>query len=795
MQNRPRARKKFVSGGSSHPTSHSSSGHSSSGGYGGGYSGTRGGGGGGLLKIIILVILLLGGGGGALSGGLGDILGGGNDITSLVSGGSGTQSGWLMKSNSGVLNSKVSSDARAKYTKIKGLGKDKVTIMVYMCGTDLESRAGMATSDINEMLSADVSKDISLIIYTGGCSGWKNSKISSRANQIWQVKNGKFICLDKNAGTGAMTDPATLTKFIKWTAKNFPANRNELIFWDHGGGSVSGYGYDEKNKYSGSMDLSKIDRALTNAGVKFDFVGFDACLMATAETGLVLADHADYMIASEETEPGIGWYYTNWLTELSEDTSKETVQIGKRIADDFTDQCGKRCRGQLTTLSVTDLAELSETLPSKLKKFSSKSSDMIEDGNYGQLATARSGSREFARSSGGIDQIDLAHFAKMTDNASGEALAETILDAVKYNITSNNMSNAYGLSIYFPMNKSNKVDSISKTYKDIGMDKEYTNCIKRFAQMQVSGQAVAGGTQSPMQSILGGMLGSGSGSSYSSGSYSSGSGSLGSLLTGSAAQSLVGSLLSGGRSISDAGIEGLSSSNSEFMSEDLLDAGKVAEYVTENRLVDSDLKWKKNDDGDKVIKLSEAKWKNVRSVDMNMFYDNGDGYIDFGLDNVYDFDDDGNLLPDVDGTWLALDNQPVTYYHDETLEMGGDAYQITGHVPVRLNGNRADLIITFDNENERGRISGVRFEYDDSTTETQAKAKTDLEQGDKIRFLYNCYTYKGKLNKDVPMGRTLVINDPEDIDISNVRVGGGKSKITFKFTDLFGQEYWTEELN
>lgn len=793
MQNRPRARKTFVSGGSSsnHSGSHGG-GHGGRGGYGS--RGAGGGRGGGLIKIIILVVLLLGGGGGALGGGLGNLFGG-QDFTSLVTSGSGTQSGWLMETNSGRLNTKVSSDARAKYTNIKGLGKDKVTLMLYMCGTDLESRAGMATSDLNEMLSADISDNVNLIVYTGGCSGWKNSKVSSRVNQIWQIKNEKLICLDKNAGTGAMTDPATLTSFIKWTKKNYPANRNELILWDHGGGSISGYGYDEKNKYSGSMTLAGIDKALTAAGVKFDFVGFDACLMATAETALMLNDHADYMIASEETEPGIGWFYTNWLSELSADTSMETIQLGKRICDDFTDKCAARCPGQQTTLSVVDLAEASCTIPSTLKKFSAKSSDMIEDGSFQNLAQARSGSREFARSSG-IDQIDLAHFAKLMDISQGDDLAQSILDSVKYNKTSANISNSYGLSIYFPFRKVNKVDTISKTYKEIGMDKEYTSCIKRFAQMQVSGQAVAGGTQSPLQSLLGsaGNGSSGGNSNASNSSASSGSG-ISDLLTSGQAQSLLTSIFSGGRSINQAGIDELDASNSNFMSdENSLDPKDVAEYVTEHRISGSDLDWKENSDGDKVIQLSEEKWKMVSSVDMNLFYDNGKGFLDFGLDNVYDFDSEGNLLPKDTGTWLALNGQVVTYYHDDTQEMGGDAYQITGHVPAKVNGVRADLILTFDNENEQGRISGLRYDYNEKVTDTQAKSKTELEAGDRIQFLYDYYTYNGKHHQDTAMGRILTVRDPEDIEITNENVGSGKSKITYKFTDLFGEEYWSEEL-
>ena len=106
------------------------------------------------------------------------------------------------------------------------------------------------------------------------------------------------------------------------------------------------------------MDLAEIDQALTNADVAFDFIGFDACLMANTETALMLAEHADYLIASEETEPGIGWYYTDWLSALSKNTSMSTVQLGKNIADSFVSRCQQQTPGQGATLSVIDLAEV-----------------------------------------------------------------------------------------------------------------------------------------------------------------------------------------------------------------------------------------------------------------------------------------------------------------------------------------------------------------------------------------------------------------------------------------------------
>ena len=33
---------------------------------------------------------------------------------------------------------------------------------------------------------------------------------------------------------------------------------------------------------------------------KFEIIGFDACLMATVETGYVLKDYADFMLASQK---------------------------------------------------------------------------------------------------------------------------------------------------------------------------------------------------------------------------------------------------------------------------------------------------------------------------------------------------------------------------------------------------------------------------------------------------------------------------------------------------------------
>ena len=695
-----------------------------------------------------------GSGSGSLNGAIGNILGGSSST------------GWSDSSNSAQVNNTVASGIRDRYTEMLGGGRDEITIMVYMCGADLESKSAMATKDIMEMTKATLSDNIHLIVYTGGAKKWNNQVISSQTNQIYEVKSGGLRCLVQDAGSSAMTKPETLASFIKWCSQNYPANRNALIFWDHGGGSVSGYGYDEKYASSGSMSLEGISSALKSAGTTFDFIGFDTCLMATVENALMLDNYADYMIASEETEPGIGWYYTDWLTKLSRNTSMGTVEVGKNIVDDFVATCESQCRGQAATLSVVDLAELAHTVPAPLKSFSQSLSSLITNKEYKQISDARNGTREFARSSA-IDQIDLVHFAKNIGNTESSALAKAILAAVKYNRTSSNMSNAYGLSIYFPYRKVSSVDKAVKTYNAIGMDESYSQCIREFASLEVSGQVSTGGTTSALPSLLGSFGGS------------SASGSTDMI------SSLLGSFLGG-----DFGsMSGFSSGNTGFFSGRSLSTEDTVSYIADNFFDGSALTWTQNADGDTVISLPEEQWSLVEGLDLNAFYDDGEGFIDLGLDNVFDFDDEGNLLASTDRTWLAVNGQPVAYYHEFTQGEGDDLV-IFGRIPALLNGERVDLLVTFDSANPHGAITGARAVYADGETETVAKSETELNVGDTLDFICDYYTYDGEYENSYFLGEQMTVS--ENMEISNVDVGDGTLRITYRFTDLYQQHYWTE---
>ena len=713
---------------------------------------------------------ILGGSDGGFS--IFDLIGGASSMP-MTSGLSTASSSFGNSSDSMQLDRSVVSGARAKYTKLLGNGQDTVTLMLYMCGSDLESRSAMASRDLQEIAKAKYGDNVQVIVYTGGASSWHIRNISSQVNQIWRVRNGRLEQLSANEGTAAMTNPDTLSGFIAYCKKNYPASRYALILWDHGGGSVSGYGHDEKNTRAGSMTLPNIQKALKNGGVKFDFIGFDACLMATVETALTCADYADYLIASEETEPGIGWYYTDWMTTLGNNTSIATIDLGKEVCDSFVSACQTGARGQMTTLSVVDLAEFSKTVPTQLNAFSKTVTGLVKDGNYKQVSDARYGAREFAASTR-IDQVDLSDLAQRVGGDAAQGLVSAIDGAVKYN-RSGSLTGAHGLSIYFPYRKAGNVDKAVNSNNAIGMDASYSECIRAFASVEVSGQAAMGGTSSPYSSL--------SGASYSSSS-------------GDMISSLLGMFL-GGDTSSMGGMGSLDFLSGRVMSDDAL-----AAYISGNALDGAKLRFEDNANGEKVLSLTAEQWALIHDVDLNLFVDDGEGYMDLGLDNVFDEDGQGGLVADTSRAWIALNGHLVAYYREESA--GGSTW---GYIPVLLNGARADLLTLYTEEdgftvigarvlNEEGETVGKAF----GTTAYGADEEGEMAiTGDVTEFIgprtqiqpvCDYYRYDGTYVDSFRFGDSFTAAD--GLAITEVVITNSKLLLTYRLTDIYQQAWWTD---
>lgn len=354
-----------------------------------------------------------------------------------------------------------------------------ITIMVYMCGSDLESELGSATKDLNEMLAANFSEDVHVVIETGGSREWKNNVVSSETNQRYLIQHGELILVDPEVGLRDMADPNTLSDFISYAANEFPADRYALILWDHGGGALDGFAVDE-NFDKVPMKIYELEQALKNGGVFFDFIGFDACLMSTIEVGLVLKDYANFMIASEETEPAGGWYYTNWLTYLSQNPNMDTLDLGKLIVDDFISMSDVESHGMDATLAVIDLSKI-EVVYDAVCDLLNEANLELQNHNFEVISKGRSNSKSFGDVS--IDHVDLADLAKEINLEQSDVLIKAINDCVKYKGNANPSDDVGGLAIYFPYVGLKDFNQMRNVYKKIGFDEDYTSFMELFVRI------------------------------------------------------------------------------------------------------------------------------------------------------------------------------------------------------------------------------------------------------------------------------------------------------------------------
>lgn len=690
----------------------------------------------------------------------------------------------------------VAAGARAKYTQLAGDGSDQATIMVYMCGADLESRYGMASSDLKEMVAASHSDKVNIVVQTGGAKKWKNNAVSNQTCQRWQIVDGGIKALDKNVGDRSMTEPDTLSDFIKWASSNYPANRNILIFWDHGGGSVTGYGYDEKHP-NGSMEVNEIYRAMQKAGTKFDFVGFDACLMANAETAYALTPFADYMIASEETEPGTGWYYTDWVSDFSKNSSMPTTELGGKIIDSYISWTSNDDDSSELTLSMVDLAEFAATVPGPLSSFGQAIQKEATSDQAGQLSKARSITREFAESSE-IDQIDLIDFCKNTGSSEAAALTEAVRGCVKYNRTYQ-LTNANGMSIYFPYKNVESASKASDIYDKIGMDSSYRDAVKTAATLEGAGQMAADDTSSSLFDIL-------LGGDSSNGEDLDSEDFLSSLLEDDSSESYEDGLslfdLLGGESGCD---------------EDSLDL--ISELIGRNKVNPKNLVLTEKD-GKTVLELPKDEWDRIESLALNVWVDDGSGYIDLGLDDIYQFDDNGNLIIDYDNTWLSLNGQPCAYYVTGEEFRSDDDYTIRGYIPVTLTGipetdtveefetegdvesldsgeetenglaegeQQARLIVEFTDENPDGTILGAQYIYPDKT---EGKGLHPVTEGTTVQLLTDYYDYDGNYQDSYYLSDPIQVGR-DGLSLSTYEITGQDLIFGYRLKDIYQATYYT----
>jgi len=360
------------------------------------------------------------------------------------------------------------------------------TIMIYMNGSDLESDFGLATDDLAEMLDSGLkSRNANVIILTGGTNRWLNDAIPEYECIIWELADG-WLNEIESMGNVDMGNPATLRDFIKFGLANYPAEKYGLIMWDHGGGSIAGFGHDE-NFNDSSLSLADMKQAFEEAGLrrqKLEFLGFDACLMATIEMAILASDYAKVLIAAEDLEPGEGWDY-HFLGVLNDTPRMSGFELGKVIVDTFIDYFGEDS-DEILTLSVTDLSRVKPVMYA-MGDLMAKASEEMHNYCFFPLAKRRAITKTFGEGSprdNYADMVDIGDMALQLYDMfpqEAEAVLQALERCVVYN-RHNSDIDLWGLSTFYIYGGKSQGTPSLATYAALGMDKNYTKYLHEFFQ-------------------------------------------------------------------------------------------------------------------------------------------------------------------------------------------------------------------------------------------------------------------------------------------------------------------------
>lgn len=613
----------------------------------------------------------------------------------------------------------------------QGNASDTYTLMLYMCASDLESECGFATEDLNEIMYGYTAGNLNVIVQTGGTAEWQNTVVADDRCQRYRVTEDGLELVDDSLGMQNMADSATLTDFIQYCSSNYAADHYGLVLWDHGGGVVGGYGYDE-NFGGDSMSLTEMSRALGDASVHLDMLGFDACLMANFETCLMAAPYADYLIASEEPEPGCGWYYTDWIGKLSENCGIPPKRYGRQIIDDYITESGWDSPSMYSTLGMFDLQQVTQKLLPALSQFSDDAVQQLSAGEYRRISQSRSNTRAVYQSE--LDHIDLLDYAQHSQSETADQLEQAVSDCVVYYRETENGSGDNGLSILFPYYDLSALDMLEEMYQTLGYDDAYPAFLEQFANVMAGGQISVSG-------------------------------------------------------FSNTQNHAAASEYSGFQWFDA-DAGYDESYY-ETYSADLSLLETTEVDGRCVLELSEEDWEIVNDAAMQMFAVYDGFYVDMGLDDYCEFDDYGNLIVEYDQTWVALDGQVVPFFH-ESYTSDGDSFFTCSSVPCVYNGIDAEIVLVWDTEHPSGYAAGVRPVYTDSVA---AKGLYDICDGDTFQVYYDIYdedlNYVETMTLD---DEIFTVQDSLEVGYADAAEQLGDTFIYYVLEDIYNNTYYTDSI-
>jgi hypothetical protein len=327
-----------------------------------------------------------------------------------------------------------------------------------------------ALNDLQEMAAVGSNAKLNIVVQVDRAAGYSADPVLNlldfETSKRLYVKKKELVEL-ADLGELNRDKPETLADFLAWGLKTYPADRVALVLWDHGSG-IGGFGGDESEAEDDNMSLPEIASALqqglqTGGRERLDLIGFDACLMASFEVAATVAPFAEYLLASEELEPGHGWDWTSLQILVSQPGAPVPV-LAKRIADDFLAYAFAAGTQNGITLSLVDLTLL-DVVGSAVNAVAAQVEDSIPQST---VAVAQGVKAAFGYGKQGDPNKDIvaydlgqlsAEFAsrKVLSTEQVGTVNAALQQAVVYKVAGPPLKFATGLSIAFPDLKSEDV--------------------------------------------------------------------------------------------------------------------------------------------------------------------------------------------------------------------------------------------------------------------------------------------------------------------------------------------------
>ena len=401
----------------------------------------------------------------------------------------------------------------------------KWTFMVYLDADNNLEQEGLG--DFAEMAKVGSGDRVNIVVEMDRTPGYADDEGDWTETRRFLVKRddtpgGAAL---QNLGEKNMGDPATLTDFVKWAATNYPADYYALVIWNHGSGwrfmldtakaratrstvtrapgmpapasVIKAVAFDDTD--GDELYMKEVQNALEKAQqdltasmgkpFKLSVVGFDACLMGMVEVAYALRNVADYVVGSEETEPGEGWPYDAILGVVAAQVTTDPKTLATTIVEKYGASYGP---GSGVTQSAVDVSKLAGVVAA-IDAFTGSATS-----EWDKLKTARANAQQYHvagyESFWGTDLWDYANRVHSGVSSSDIKTAASNLKAaidafVVAEFHGSQRPGSHGTAIYFPKTKAARDDdpehtayTDANTYQpvDFVKDHQWDNWLAQF---------------------------------------------------------------------------------------------------------------------------------------------------------------------------------------------------------------------------------------------------------------------------------------------------------------------------